>query len=393
MMLAMFAGENRDDWDDLLPVVMMAYRSSVNESMGYSPYQLMFGEECTFLMDVGLPRQESDLPNPITSPYAVWVRDALEVAYNQVHRNSNQTIRRQKRLYDRRAVRRMFTVGDRALRYYSPAKKCKLDSAWVGPYLVVSLAGWAVGIQLPPDSPIILVHCQDLKKIPRPSGLVSWNDVARPVGVPTLPVLGASTMSRTTQGSPSIAVLPTEEGAALSEIASVKSAQLPSGSRTCRPEASGMDVLSSALSSAVVFFPHGILLVDATSVLHPFFTHRLDAGPIRLTTIAHAFNYRVAVLRDGVKSAARVGRSRRAEGRFLEDTLLCFKLCLHWPWKCLHIFRILENCGVCHLMYNYPVNHGDIRTIMVGVANAFPRTVWVLMFTVCLSYPGRVCLG
>ena len=28
MMLAMFAGENKDDWDDLLPAVMMAYRSS-----------------------------------------------------------------------------------------------------------------------------------------------------------------------------------------------------------------------------------------------------------------------------------------------------------------------------------------------------------------------------
>ena len=27
--LLMFVGENRDDWDDLLPAVMMAYRSSV----------------------------------------------------------------------------------------------------------------------------------------------------------------------------------------------------------------------------------------------------------------------------------------------------------------------------------------------------------------------------
>ena len=32
MMLAMFAGENRDDWDDLLPVVMMAYHSNVHKS-------------------------------------------------------------------------------------------------------------------------------------------------------------------------------------------------------------------------------------------------------------------------------------------------------------------------------------------------------------------------
>ena len=80
-----------------------------------------------------------------------------------------------------------------------------------------------------------------------------------------------------------------------------------------------MDVLSAALGSAVVSFPQEVLLVDATSISHPFSTHRLDAGPNRLTTIAHAFNYRMAVLRDGVKSAARVGRSHIAEGRILED--------------------------------------------------------------------------
>ena len=40
MMLAMFAGEHKDDWDDLLPPVMMAYRSSVHESTGFSPYRL-----------------------------------------------------------------------------------------------------------------------------------------------------------------------------------------------------------------------------------------------------------------------------------------------------------------------------------------------------------------
>ena len=44
MMLAMFAGENHDDWDYLLLAVMMAYRSSVHEPTGFSPYRLLFGE-------------------------------------------------------------------------------------------------------------------------------------------------------------------------------------------------------------------------------------------------------------------------------------------------------------------------------------------------------------
>ena len=86
MMLAMFAGENRDDWDDLLSAVMMAYRSSVHESTGFSPYRLMFGEECTLPMDVGLTRRDQDSPDPIKNPYALWVQDALEVAYDQVRR-------------------------------------------------------------------------------------------------------------------------------------------------------------------------------------------------------------------------------------------------------------------------------------------------------------------
>ena len=46
------------------------------------------GEECTLPMDIGLPKQQSDLPDSITSPYAIWVRDALEVAYDQVRQHS-----------------------------------------------------------------------------------------------------------------------------------------------------------------------------------------------------------------------------------------------------------------------------------------------------------------
>ena len=42
-----------------------------------------------------------------------------------------------------------------------------------------------------------------------------------PEGAPKIPVLGASTMAHTSQGSPSVAVLPPKEGVVLADVASV----------------------------------------------------------------------------------------------------------------------------------------------------------------------------
>ena len=74
------------------------------ESTGFSPYRLMFGEECTLPMYIGLPRQDPEVPDAVSSPFAIWVWYALEVAFDQVRRHSGLAVQRQKRLYDQRAV-------------------------------------------------------------------------------------------------------------------------------------------------------------------------------------------------------------------------------------------------------------------------------------------------
>ena len=78
---------------------------------GFSPYRLMFGEECTLPMDMGLPRSDKNLPDPIKNPYALWVWDALDVAYDQVRRHSGQAVRRQKRLCDKWACDKWALAG------------------------------------------------------------------------------------------------------------------------------------------------------------------------------------------------------------------------------------------------------------------------------------------
>ena len=266
-------------------------------------------------MDIGLPKEQLDTTDSITSPYAIWVRDALEEAYDQVRQHSGQAVQRQKRLYDRRAVKRKFAVGDWVMRFYSPAKKCKLDSPWIGPYLIVSFMGWTIGIQKAPESPVVMVHCQDVKRIPTPTGAVSWLTSKKSSIQPSVTILGASTMHRTVPGSLSITMAPPAGETVVAggeSIRSVSSSIDPS-------DPSQVDVTSATLISVPSRLESRTVEIDSSCVIHPFYVHKMDSGPVRLMTIAHAFNYRVAVLRDGVRSAVRVGRSRKAEKCFLTD--------------------------------------------------------------------------
>ena len=66
-----------------------------------------------------------------------------------------------------------------------------------------------------------------------------------------------------------------------------------------------------------ILFASPVVRIDDTSVLHPYFPYKSDTGPVRLMTIAHMFNYRMAVLRNGIKSAVRVARAWKAEVCFL----------------------------------------------------------------------------
>ena len=84
-----------------------------------------------------------------------------------------------------------------------------------------------------------------------------------------------------------------------------------------RSEGDQSSLRSGSASQPAILFAPPVVRIDDTSVLHPYFPQKSDAGPIRLMTIAHAFNYRMAVLRNGMKSAVRVDGTRKAEVCFL----------------------------------------------------------------------------
>ena len=209
MMLSMFVNDRRDNWHELLPFVMHAYRTSVHESTGYSPYRLMMGEECSLPQDLNTEELRSSRENEVAPhPCAAWLRDALEVAYDQVRHSLHRMAARRKRLYDVKAVNRKFPVGSWVLQYYPPAAQKKLGSPWIGPQLVVRQAtGHTVGIQKNSSAPIIFIHVDDLRLCPAPVDTV-WTpapSTAKSLCASTVAFRPGSHTSNT-DSSPSVAV-------------------------------------------------------------------------------------------------------------------------------------------------------------------------------------------
>ena len=137
MMLSMFVNDRRDNWNELLPYVMHAYRTSVHESTGYSPFRLTMGVECFLPQDVSTAELTTNREHD-TSPHllAIWVRDTLEVAYDHVRESLHRTAARRKWLHDIK-VNRKFPIGSWMLRYYPPAAQHNLGSPWIGPNQIV----------------------------------------------------------------------------------------------------------------------------------------------------------------------------------------------------------------------------------------------------------------
>ena len=135
----------------------------------------MMGEECSLPQDVSTDELRTNRGHYVAPhPFATWVWDALEVAYDHVRQSLQRTTARRKRMYDFKAVNRKFPVGSWVFRYYPPAAHKKLGSPWVGPQHVVRKAtGHTVGIQNDPEAPIIFIHVDDLKICP-PPGRPAW---------------------------------------------------------------------------------------------------------------------------------------------------------------------------------------------------------------------------
>ena len=137
-MLAKTVDKNQGNWSDLLPYVMFAYRTSVHESTGYTPYFLLFGHEVTLPVDLQFPPPEN-LSWPDYHEFVAATRLKFQTAYEEAREHMNGQQKRQHALYNTKAHGPTYNSGQ-LIFLHCPAPprglSPKLHSFWRGPYRI-----------------------------------------------------------------------------------------------------------------------------------------------------------------------------------------------------------------------------------------------------------------
>ena len=89
-MLAMFVSQEHDNWDDLLPFMMLAYNTTVHTSTGFTPYRLVFGDECNLPGNLVHRELRADPPPGDPGTYASCNRPYLNRMMRCARNNNEQ---------------------------------------------------------------------------------------------------------------------------------------------------------------------------------------------------------------------------------------------------------------------------------------------------------------
>jgi len=163
-MLKSFVNEHRNDWDDHLPYINMAYRATPHDSTGCSPNLMMFGTEVNMPLDVMVGRPGDTAQAVCPNEYVEWLKNSLHHCYEYASRQLTANAGRQKRYYDLRAKPIQYERGSFVWRWYWPAARGKFGKGWVGPFKVTATPSPIhCLIQRYPNHDSVRVHIDALK--------------------------------------------------------------------------------------------------------------------------------------------------------------------------------------------------------------------------------------
>ena len=139
--LLTMCAERPNDWDRYLPALLFAVREIPQESLGFSPFELLYGRNVRGPMQILRELwsvEETDEHARLTYQYVIDLRERLEKTCKLAQDNVRKLDIKQNAFYDKRARSRKFDVGDKVL-LLLPSESNKVLLQWNGPYEVLEV--------------------------------------------------------------------------------------------------------------------------------------------------------------------------------------------------------------------------------------------------------------
>jgi len=142
-MLKRCCQEKPKTWDRFIPAILFAYREVPQESLGFSPFELLYGRTVRGPMHVLKQLWTEEVEDEevrLSSEYVIDLRNRIEETCNMARQALDGASAQHKVVFDRKTKARSLRVGERAL-LLLPGKHNKLEMSWQGPFEVVGRKG------------------------------------------------------------------------------------------------------------------------------------------------------------------------------------------------------------------------------------------------------------
>ncbi|XP_021346951.1 uncharacterized protein LOC110446237 [Mizuhopecten yessoensis] len=164
-MLRKMSAERPKDWDRFINALLFAYREVPQESLGFSPFELLYGRAVRGPMMILRELMTKDIPDEevkTTYQYVMDLRERIEETCSIAADHLKDAKFKQKKYFNRRARQRNLKAGDKVL-VLLPTKANKLLMQWRGPYEVVEKVGPS-DYRVNRDGKVKVLHINLLKK-------------------------------------------------------------------------------------------------------------------------------------------------------------------------------------------------------------------------------------
>jgi hypothetical protein len=152
------------DWDEILPLFLVAYRASNHDTAGLTPARLVFGRGLRLPCDPlfgALPDKERP-----TTDHAADLVDHVYDIHNYTRQHQKLAGNRMKTRYDKLANSADYQEGERVWLYrptHTKGKSQNFQSLWEGPYKILTrITDVVYRIQKHPRSRMRVVHLDRL---------------------------------------------------------------------------------------------------------------------------------------------------------------------------------------------------------------------------------------